>query len=83
MRQSQLQTGDRVQYDSDWLRNTGQFTGPDAPCSLGPFAKGTVMGEYALNDERRVVDVLWDDGQRFRALDRNLTRTNEDAGGEL
>jgi hypothetical protein len=78
--QRRFEQGERVAFARDFLRNTGQFTGADAPCSWGPFARGTVTtcrgfdGEPIKNPsgEPSLVAVLWDDGQETRALGNNL-----------
>lgn len=38
-----MNVGDKVQFSADFLKSRGQFTGPDAPTDIGPFARGTVI----------------------------------------
>ncbi len=64
-------TGDRVAMRASWLRNTGQLTGPPAPTSVGPFARGTVTGTHPLG-ARTLVAVRWDDGRESRVISGNL-----------
>ena len=37
-----LQIGDNVRLSRAFLQSTAMFTGPAAPTSVGPFARGTV-----------------------------------------
>jgi hypothetical protein len=67
-----MKVGDRVRRESKFLRNTGQFTGPDAPTCSGPWARGVIESMTALNGDRQVCDVRWDDGVLMGALDINL-----------
>lgn len=65
-------TGQRVRYTALFLRNTGQFAGPDAPTCSGPWARGEVQVLAKLAEDRAIVRVLWDNGEEFTALDCNL-----------
>jgi len=65
--------GTRVRFASGWLRNTGQFTGPDAPTCIGPWARGNVEEVRSeVTPGNRVIEVRWDDGCVSRVLSSNL-----------
>jgi hypothetical protein len=63
-----LRTGDRVRFSTPFIRSTGQYCGPDAPTSVGPFAAGKLLevGKSAL------VQVLWDDERTLTVHIENL-----------
>lgn len=66
-----LKPGCRVMLRREFLRNTGQFTGPDAPTWRGPFARG----QLACFDDKYLpgtAKVLWDDGKVTRVKSANL-----------
>ena len=63
--------GDRVQFSSRHLRNTCQHTGPDAPCDVGPWARGEIVGAHPEMGDRFVV-VKWDNGVTRTAAASNL-----------
>jgi hypothetical protein len=69
-----LSCGDRCRFSSDFLRNTGQVAGPDAPTSQGPWARGTVLNVKHLNGVSDIVQIIWDDSSITRALASNLER---------
>lgn len=54
-----MKVGDTVRYEAQFLRNTGQYTGPDAPCHHGPWAFGTV--HHFVDELPNHVVILWDD----------------------
>lgn len=58
-----MKEGTTVRYSRAHLRSTGQYTGPEAPCSHGPFAKGEVIGFRKGFPQH--VEVLWADGATF------------------
>ena len=66
--------GDRVKYSRDFLRSTGQFSGPV------PFAKGTVteISEFGAPG-RALVSIQWDGNQELppRVLNLNLVREKQ------
>lgn len=74
MRGSIFLVGDRVRFTAAFLRSTVQYTGPEAPCSYGPFARGKVVSMSGSTD---LVRVLWDDGYEKPVNRFNLER--EDA----
>lgn len=84
MRAGSLQEGDRVAFARAFLRSTGQFTGPEAPTSYGPFARGEVERVHRgwrgpFDPDSRVspwVDVRWDDGRRGTVHVGNLVRVD-------
>lgn len=60
--------GERVQFHAPFLRSTGQYTGPAAPTSVGPFARGVLVdlpGDW-------LALVRWDDGTEGRCHRGNL-----------
>jgi hypothetical protein len=63
--------GTRVAFAREFLRNTGQFTGQDAPTHVGPFARGIVKAVVSFG-ARKLVMVHWDDGHAGNVLDCNL-----------
>lgn len=63
--------GTRVAFARDFLHNTGQFAGPNAPTSVGPWARGTVKAIQGFG-ARHLVYVHWDDGRAGNVLDCNL-----------
>ncbi len=69
-----LQPGTRVMIAREHLRNTGQYTGPPAPCHTGPFAKGEIVtiDDTYLGKGTVVANVKWDDGQTRHILPCNL-----------
>jgi hypothetical protein len=69
--------GDRVAFSRDFLRNTGQFTGPDKPAHFGPFARGEVVSCQELpRVGSTLVTVCWDDGTLSNVLAGNLVRVD-------
>lgn len=54
--------GARVMYAKGFLRSTGQYTGPVAPCHYGPFARGTSLGPAIAVGLPEHLTVRWDDG---------------------
>lgn len=67
-----IEKGTRVRYSRDWLRNTGQFTGPEAPTSWGPFARGTVWRIIGPVGNHVAVRVQWENGEHTSVLSANL-----------
>lgn len=66
---------DSVMFSREFLRSTGQFTGPV------PFLTGFVEGVEQLRPGLFVVSVQWDNGNCSRVLSSNLihgsNRANE------
>jgi hypothetical protein len=58
--QRSLKVGDRVKLSRDFLRNTGQMTGPRAPTSYGPFARGEII-ELTTIGPLPIAVIEWDD----------------------
>jgi len=70
-----LSVGDRCRFASKFLRTTGQATGPDAPTSHGPWARGTVLTvKHFSGGVPVLVQVTWDNGAITAALATNLER---------
>ena len=67
-----LDAGVRVRFSTPFLRSTGQCTGPDAPASYGPWARGTVAEVKRYASCPPIVAVQWDDGRVTRVLAPNL-----------
>lgn len=72
---AQLAYGTRVAFSRNFLRSTGQYTGPDAPTHVGPWARGEVK---ALQPCGPVVlaYVHWDDGRCGNVNVNNLVATD-------
>ena len=71
--EEKLQPGTRVQLSSEFLRNTGQYTGDPAPCHSGGFARGEIVELDSLYfTGRMVAKVKWDDGKILRVNLCNL-----------
>lgn len=62
----QFKIDDIVMFSREWLRSTGQFTGPV------PFAKGKVVSVEQLNSKLFVVAVNWGNDVQSRVLSCNL-----------
>lgn len=58
---TKLLPGTRCRFNKAFLQSTCQYTGPVAPTSYGPFARGTVTGQEPLGSIL-LVRVAWDDG---------------------
>jgi hypothetical protein len=69
-----LDTGVRVKFSAPFLRSTGQYAGPDAPTSEGPWARGTVSEVRRYATCPPIVAVEWDNGRITRVLAPNLER---------
>ena len=57
---------DSVMFSREFLRSTGQFTGPV------PFLTGFVRSAEQLRPGLFIVDVKWDNGDCGRVLSSNL-----------
>lgn len=57
---------DVVMFSREFLRSTGQFTGPV------PFAKGRVLMVEQLNPKLFIVTVQWADDVQSKVLSSNL-----------
>ena len=70
-----FKVNDNVMFSREFLRSTGQFTGPV------PFAKGRVVWVEQLNPKLFIVTVNWGDNMKSRVLSSNLIhgsdRSNE------
>jgi hypothetical protein len=64
--------GDRVRFTVGFLRSTGQYSGPEAPTSFGPFARGRVIADVEKMPDFRLVK--WDNGRETPVLAANLER---------
>ena len=63
----------RVRFTKSFLQSTGQYTGPDAPTSYGPFAKGKVIHTKVMPTSLTIlVTVEWEDGEVTRVNEANL-----------
>lgn len=59
----EIKVGMRVCFSREFLSNTGQVTGPEAPASYGPFAEGKVISLWMDPDDEKVLAfIMWDDG---------------------
>lgn len=76
MKRHTFERGVRVAYAREFLRNTSQFTGPSAPASQGPFARGSVI-EVEPFGGGSLVRIHWDDGHISSVLDANLVTVTQ------
>ena len=63
----------RCRFTSGFLRSTVQHTGPEAPASYGPFARGYAVPAPEFTASRMAL-VTWDDGNTSHVLAANLER---------
>lgn len=68
---TKLLPGTRCRFTKRFLRATCQYTGPAAPTSRGPFARGTVTGQEPLSSFL-LIRVAWDDGTSSAVNAANL-----------
>lgn len=66
--------GDRVRFDVVFLRNTGQYTGPEAPTNYGPFARGRVEAVDEITPTFTLATVRWEDDVTTQVRIDNLER---------
>jgi len=73
---SALQIGDTVRFTRAFLQSTAMGSGPPAPTSLGPFARGTVTAIEPLSPSSHLLlaTVVWADGDSTRVNVANLER---------
>lgn len=73
---SALQIGDTVRFTRAFLQSTAMGSGPPAPTSLGPFARGTVTAIEPLSPSSALVlaTVVWADGDSTQVNVANLER---------
>ena len=69
-----LQIGDTVRLSRAFLQSTAMITGPAAPTSVGPFARGTVTAIAPISTSSSLVlaNVAWADGQSSQVNVVNL-----------
>ena len=69
-----LQIGDTVRFSRAFLQSMAMVSGPDAPTSSGPFARGTVtaIGPIIPNSPMVVATVSWADGVTTQVNVTNL-----------
>ena len=71
--------GDTVRFHTLFLRSTGQFAGPEAPTSSGPWARGEVTEITSWpGSSLTLVTVRWADGEVTRVHPDNLARRRTD-----
>lgn len=70
-----IKIGDRVAYSAEFLRDTGQITGPV------PTMRGTVTAEVTDDPHWRLLLVAWDRpaNRKSHVLDANLARVGSAA----
>ncbi len=73
---SALQIGDTVRFTRAFLQSTAMGSGPAAPTSLGPFARGTVTAIEPLSPSNPLLlaTVVWADGDSNRVNVVNIER---------
>ncbi len=69
-----LQNGDTVRFSRSFLQSLAMLSGPAAPTSVGPFARGTVtaIGPIIPNSPMVVATVSWADGATTQVNVTNL-----------
>jgi hypothetical protein len=69
-----LQIGDTVCLSRAFLQSTAMVTGPAAPTSVGPFARGTVTAISPISPGSSLVlaTVAWADGESSQVNMANL-----------
>jgi hypothetical protein len=73
---SALQIGDTVRFTRAFLQATAMVTGPEAPTSVGPFARGSVAAIAPISPRSSLVlaTVTWADGTSSDVNVANLER---------
>jgi hypothetical protein len=73
---SALQVGDTVRFTRAFLQSIAMGSGPPAPTSLGPFARGTVSAIAPLSPSSPLLlaTVSWADGDSTQVNVANLER---------
>jgi len=73
---SALQIGDTVRFKRAFLQSTAMGSGPPAPTSLGPFARGTVNAIEPLSPSSPLLlaTVVWAEGDSTQVNVVNLER---------
>ena len=73
---SALQVGDTVRFTRAFLQSLAMGSGPPAPTSLGPFARGTVTAIAPLSPGSPLLlaTVAWADGDSTQVNVANLER---------
>ena len=69
-----LQIGDTVRFSRAFLQSIAMVSGPAAPTSIGPFARGTVtaIGPITPNSPMVLATVSWADGVTTQVNVANL-----------
>jgi hypothetical protein len=69
-----LQIGYTVRLSRAFLQSIAMITGPSAPTSVGPFARGTVMAIAPISPGSSLVlaSVAWADGESSEVNMANL-----------
>jgi hypothetical protein len=73
---SPLQIGDTLRFTRTFLQSLAMGSGPVAPTSLGPFARGTVVAIAPLSSGSALLlaTVDWADGESTQVNVVNLER---------
>ena len=73
---SALQVGDTVRFSRAFLQSIAMGSGPPAPTSLGPFARGTVTAIAPLSPSSPLLlaTVAWADGDSTQVNVANIER---------
>lgn len=66
-----MKVNDKVRFAAGFLKATGQLTGPDAPTSVGPFARGRIIEIHQLGPST-LIEVLWADNRITKIFSKNL-----------
>jgi len=71
-----LQNGDTVRFSRSFLQSLAMLSGPAAPTSVGPFARGTVTAIAPLSPGSPLLlaTVRWADGYTSEVNVANLER---------
>ena len=73
---SVVQVGDTVLFTTGFLQSLAMLSGPVAPTSLGPFARGIVTSIAPISPRSALVlaSVQWADGEQTEVNVINLER---------
>lgn len=73
---SVVQVGDTVRYTKGFLQSLAMLSGPVAPTSLGPFARGIVMSIAPISPRSALIlaSIQWADGEKTEVNVINIER---------
>lgn len=73
---SVVQVGDTVRFTKGFLQSLAMLSGPIAPTSLGPFARGIVTSTAPISPRSALIlaSIQWADGEQTEVNVINLER---------